>query len=82
MGRMNGLIEVIDPNPQFRGCKSVCLRGGLSVSYPEEGPWRPFVVDQSDLPIGCLPDRLCQFPVLATVRETDKINHSKLRDIN
>jgi hypothetical protein len=27
-------------------------------------------------------DSLCQFPVLATVTKTDKINHSKLRDIN
>jgi hypothetical protein len=27
-------------------------------------------------------DRLCQFQVLVTVRKTDKINHSKLRDVN
>jgi hypothetical protein len=27
-------------------------------------------------------DRLCQFPVLATVRKTDKISHSKVRDIH
>jgi hypothetical protein len=39
------------------GCKSVCLRGGLSLCHPEERPGQPFVMDKPDLPIGWIPDR-------------------------